>query len=98
MCDPGRNGRRPGLASSHPTAEGFPVSDRTERDERNERLLAIVQAEPTVTQLADGSYRVEKAGMVGVGPTKLDAITDLSGKLWVAASRPPLDGPAEATP
>lgn len=59
-------------------------------NDRNERLTEIIQAETTVTELPDGSFRVEKAGMVGVGPTKVDAITDLAEKLWVAGTRPPL--------
>ncbi|MDB5308954.1 MAG: hypothetical protein JWO38_3156 [Gemmataceae bacterium] len=53
-----------------------------------ERRDKMLKAQPHVRELGDGSFRVEMAGIVGVGPTIDKAVRDLSEKVAVAM-RPP---------
>lgn len=46
-----------------------------------DRVDALLNAQPHVRELADGSFRVEKAGVVGVGPTIDEATADMAEKL-----------------
>ena len=53
-----------------------------------EELWDMLDAKPTVLELPGGGYRVEKAGLVGVGRTRDAAIRDLADKFSVALTRP----------
>lgn len=52
---------------------------------------ARLMSQPVVVEeLADGSVRVRQGNVVGVGPDREAAVRDLSAKMWVTISRPPL--------
>ena len=52
--------------------------------EKHDAILKVLLAKSTTTELPDGSFRVEQAGMVGVGKTREEAVSDLTEKLLVS--------------